>query len=215
MPNVLGERVEATVKWFDPVRGFGFVQLSDGSPDALIPNALVQSSGYTALPDGTAVVVDIIEGRKGKQVSVLHSVDTSTAKPPRPRGEGGGRFGGQERGGQERGGQERGGARYQNESPRFANRGGDRGPRPAEGGRSFASGPTLTGPATEVEGVVKWFNGAKGFGFIGPDDGSRDVFVHIKTLERAGLSGLNENQRVRLTFRQGEKGPEAINIAMI
>ncbi|HYG86330.1 MAG TPA: cold shock domain-containing protein [Azospirillum sp.] len=190
-PNVVGERVEATVKWFDPVRGFGFVQPSDGSPDALIPNALVQSSGHDALPDGTTVVVDIIEGRKGNQVSALHSVDTSTAKPSRPRGEGGGRFG-------DRGGD------------RFGNRGGDRGPRPAGPRRPFDTGPT-----TEAEGTVKWFNGAKGFGFISPDGGGRDVFVHIKALERSGLSGLNENQRVRLTIRQGEKGPEAVSVATI
>lgn len=45
-------------------------------------------------------------------------------------------------------------------------------------------------------GTVKWFNGQKGFGFIQPDDGSKDVFVHISAVERAGLSGLNEGQKV-------------------
>ena len=64
-------------------------------------------------------------------------------------------------------------------------------------------------------GTVKWFNGTKGFGFIAPDGGGRDVFVHVKALERSGLSGLNENQRVRLTFRQGEKGPEAVSVSEI
>ncbi|HYH37737.1 MAG TPA: cold-shock protein [Azospirillum sp.] len=208
-PTVLGERVDATVKWFDPVRGFGFVQPKDGSADALIPNALVQSAGYDALPDGTSVVVDIIEGRKGHQVSALHSVDTSTAKPSRPpRPERGpARFGDRNN---DRGG-DRGAPRFGDRGgDRFADRGGDRGPRPAGPRRSAADGPT-----TEAEGTVKWFNGTKGFGFIAPDGGGRDVFVHVKALERSGLSGLNENQRVRLTFRQGEKGPEAVSVSEI
>ena len=47
-----------------------------------------------------------------------------------------------------------------------------------------------------TQGTVKWFNGQKGFGFIQPDDGSRDVFVHISAVERAGMQSLNEGQRV-------------------
>jgi CspA family cold shock protein len=47
-----------------------------------------------------------------------------------------------------------------------------------------------------MQGTVKWFNGQKGFGFIQPDDGSKDVFVHISAVERAGLYGLNEGQKV-------------------
>ena len=47
-----------------------------------------------------------------------------------------------------------------------------------------------------TQGTVKWFNGQKGFGFIQPDDRSQDVFVHISAVERAGLQGLNEGQRV-------------------
>ena len=46
------------------------------------------------------------------------------------------------------------------------------------------------------QGTVKWFNGQKGFGFIQPDDGSKDVFVHITAVERAGMFGLNEGQKV-------------------
>ncbi len=47
-----------------------------------------------------------------------------------------------------------------------------------------------------TQGTVKWFNGQKGFGFIQPDDGGRDVFVHISAVERAGMSNLNEGQKV-------------------
>jgi CspA family cold shock protein len=47
-----------------------------------------------------------------------------------------------------------------------------------------------------TQGTVKWFNGQKGFGFIQPDDGSKDVFVHISAVERAGMSSLNEGQKI-------------------
>jgi CspA family cold shock protein len=47
-----------------------------------------------------------------------------------------------------------------------------------------------------TQGTVKWFNGQKGFGFIQPDDGSKDVFVHISAVERAGMNTLNEGQKV-------------------
>jgi CspA family cold shock protein len=46
------------------------------------------------------------------------------------------------------------------------------------------------------EGTVKWFNGQKGFGFIQPSDGGKDVFVHISAVERAGMNGLNEGQKI-------------------
>jgi len=55
-------------------------------------------------------------------------------------------------------------------------------------------------------GVVKWFNAQKGFGFIQPDDGSKDVFVHISAVERAGLGTLNEGQKVSYELEQGRQG---------
>ena len=61
-------------------------------------------------------------------------------------------------------------------------------------------------------GTVKWFNAQKGFGFIQPDDGGQDVFVHISAVERAGLGSLEENQKVSFETEQGPKGPQAVNI---
>ena len=55
-------------------------------------------------------------------------------------------------------------------------------------------------------GTVKWFNPIKGYGFISPDDGSKDAFVHISAVERAGLSGLNEGQRVSFELQRGQNG---------
>ena len=55
-------------------------------------------------------------------------------------------------------------------------------------------------------GTVKWFNMAKGFGFIEPEDGSKDAFVHISAIERAGISSLNEGQRVEYELQPGRDG---------
>jgi cold shock protein len=56
------------------------------------------------------------------------------------------------------------------------------------------------------EGTVKWFSSQKGYGFIQPSDGSKDVFVHVTTVERAGLSGLNEGQKVSFDLERGQQG---------
>jgi cold shock protein len=62
-------------------------------------------------------------------------------------------------------------------------------------------------------GTVKWFNAQKGYGFIQPDDGSRDVFVHISAVERAGLSGLNEGQKIGYDVELGQRGKtSAVNL---
>jgi CspA family cold shock protein len=55
-------------------------------------------------------------------------------------------------------------------------------------------------------GTVKWFNAQKGYGFIQPDDGSKDVFVHISAVERAGLGGLHENQKLSYQLERGQQG---------
>lgn len=55
-------------------------------------------------------------------------------------------------------------------------------------------------------GTVKWFNATKGYGFIQPDDGSKDVFVHISAVERSGLGRLNEGQKVQYEVQRGQQG---------
>ena len=61
-------------------------------------------------------------------------------------------------------------------------------------------------------GTVKFFNTSKGFGFIAPEDGGKDVFVHASAVERAGLRGLNEGQRVSFDVQPDAKGSKAVNL---
>ena len=64
-------------------------------------------------------------------------------------------------------------------------------------------------------GTVKWFNGEKGYGFITPEDGSKDLFVHFSAIQGEGYKTLNEGQKVEYEATQGQKGPQASNVRVI
>lgn len=163
--------IEATVKWFNGEKGFGFVELSDGSGDVFLHIAVLQNAGHESVPPGAKLRVEVGQGPKGRQVVRVIDVDESTAvsEPPRRPG-----------------------------------------PAPARGG----PGRSQPDPSTAVEltGAVKWFNGIKGFGFVGADDAGKDVFVHASVLERSGMSDLAEGQRIRMRVVETPKGREAISI---
>jgi CspA family cold shock protein len=184
-----GPVVDATVKWFNPEKGFGFAELSDGTGDAFLHIGVLQAAGREAVPPGAKLKVNVGQGQKGRQITHVHEVDESAAadyrRPPRPGGFGGGPGGGS-------GGGYGGGG------------GGGRSPR-------MAPDPST---AVDMSGTVKWFNGEKGFGFVSVADGGKDVFLHISVLERAQLSHLAEGQRVAMKVVDTPKGREAISISL-
>ena len=68
---------------------------------------------------------------------------------------------------------------------------------------------------TTQTGTVKWFNDGKGFGFIAPDDGGKDLFAHFREIQAGCFKTLTENQRVEFEVTQGAKGPQASNIRVL
>ncbi len=179
-----GPETTAIVKWFNGEKGFGFVELAGGGGDAFLHISVLSRAGYQTVSPGATLKVLTSAGQKGPQVAEVNSVDESTATP-----ETGGRSGG----GMGMGGGGGGGF------------GGDR-PRPAP------RAPVDLSSAVEMRGTVKWFNAEKGFGFVMPDGGGKDVFVHISALNRGGLSGLEPNQTVKMQVADGRRGPEAVSV---
>jgi CspA family cold shock protein len=89
-----GPERQAKVKWFNGEKGFGFVELTDGSGEAFLHISVVEGAGHTALESGTTLTVRVGQGAKGPQITEITAVDASTAEPsrgPRPGGGGGGR----------------------------------------------------------------------------------------------------------------------------
>jgi CspA family cold shock protein len=84
-------------------------------------------------------------------------------------------------------------------------------PRPARPAYQSSADRTTV----EEVGTVKWFNASEGFGFIASDRGGKDIFVHASALERAGIMGLAEGQRVAVAVADGQKGPEAVSLRSI
>jgi cold shock protein len=83
---------------------------------------------------------------------------------------------------------------------------------PGGAGGSDRRGPR---PAATIEGVVKWFDAEKGYGFIAPDGGGKDVFIHITALRRSSVTALDAGQRVKVEVVEGKKGLEADRIVLI
>jgi cold shock protein len=159
-----GRRVEAKVKWFNASKGFGFVVLSDGSPDAFLPMAVLRRAGYEDVPDGASITCEVGAGAKGPLVTNVLNIDTSTATTSP------------------------GADVYDRRTPR---------------------------PSSTLEGAVKWFEADKGYGFISPDAGGKDVFIHVTALRRSGIAALDPGQRVRVEVVDGRKGLEAERITLI
>ncbi|HJT08165.1 MAG TPA: cold shock domain-containing protein [Stellaceae bacterium] len=158
-----GRRVEAKVKWFNAAKGFGFVTLSDGSPDAFLPMAVLRRAGYEDVREGASISCEVGTGAKGPLVVTVLNLDNSTALPA------------------------------------------------GMGGAARAAGR----PAQTLEGAVKWFEADKGYGFIAPDGGGKDIFIHVTALRRSGVNQVGPGQRVRVDVVDGRKGLEADKVTLI
>jgi cold shock protein len=189
-PAPSGPTIDATVKWFNPEKGFGFVELSDGSGDVFLHARALEAAGQESVPPGSKLSVRVGQGQKGRQVTEVLEVDTSTAEAAPARRSFGDRPGGGGGG--------------------FGGGGGGFGGAPRAGGGPRAA----TGPTEERVGTVKWYNPEKGFGFIAVEGGGKDVFVHVTVISRSGLNDLAEGQRVVVQVGQGPKGPEARGIEL-
>jgi CspA family cold shock protein len=156
-----GRRVEATVKWFSPDKGFGFIALSDGTPDAFLPMAALRRAGREDIREGASITCEIGPGAKGPLVVNVLSIGRPAAAPAP--------------------------ARVEAERP---------------GGQ-------------KLDGAVKWFEPLKGYGFISPDGGGKDIFIHVTTLRRSGVEALGPGRRVRVDVVDGKKGLEADTVKLI
>ena len=169
-PMAEGPETDAVVKWFNGQKGFGFVELADGSGDAFLHVSVVERGGHGSVPPGATLEVRAGPGPKGPQVTEILSVDASTATQEQPR-------------------------RPRPERPAYH--------------------PSADRTTVEEIGTVKWYNANKGFGFIAPDRGGKDIFVHASVLERSGIMGLAEAQRVAVDVADGQKGPEAVGLRVV
>lgn len=188
LPAREGDTVKATLKWFNPIKGFGFVTPEDGQGDAFLHVSVLAQAGMEQLADGTAISCQIGPGAKGRQVvrilEVL-GVDPNFA-PQQQGGFGGGNHGG-----------------------------GRRDYAPRDHGGYDHGGYGHGGPETETTATVKWFKPDKGFGFLAGDDAGKDIFVHKSLLRRCDIIVLDTGMKVECRCRDSEKGREATWIRVI
>ncbi len=182
--QVVGEGT-GVVKFFNGQKGFGFIVQDGGGEDVFVHISAVEQAGLTGLADGQPLGYTLVD--RGGKVS---ATDLKIDGEPMPVSD-------------------RGPPRDRGDRPdRGADRGGDRG-----GGGGFGGAPQRQLTGEKASGTVKFFNAMKGFGFVQRDDGQPDAFVHISAVERAGMPGLNEGDRITFDIEVDRRGKfAAVNL---
>ena len=214
--------VEAQVKWYNARKGFGFVLGPDGQ-DVFFHASALTEAGIEPPETGDTLVCEIGTDRQGRRLVTRiterrlgDGVPAEGARRPFRDGPPGGGF--NERPPRRDFG---GGGGFGDRPPRrdFASPpgAGFGAPRPSFSDRppprrEFGGDRDAGGPTYAVNGTVKWFDQVRGFGFVTPDDGGQDVFLHSSVLQRAGKQDVQQGEKVALDVRDGQRGRQAVNL---
>lgn len=195
--------ISGKVKWFNQVKGFGFITPDDDSGDVFLHLSCLRQAGYETVEEGAAITADVAKRPKGMQAVRILKLDASSG------GGGGGR-------GPSMGPR---GHDHRDRGDRFERPDrGDRGDRRPPMGRSPMGGagrfPPVVAEGEFMTATVKWFNPVKGYGFVTQGDGSQDIFIHMEVLRRTGLNELQPGQAVRVRIGAGPKGPQVADIRL-
>ncbi len=184
--QVVGEGT-GVVKFFNAQKGFGFVVRDDGAEDVFVHISAVEQAGLVGLAEGQPLGFTLVD--RGGRISATELKIDGEPMPVTDRGP----------------------PRERDAAPRGGPAGGGYGGGGAGGGG--APQRTLTGE--KATGTVKFFNAMKGFGFIQRDDGQPDAFVHISAVERAGMSSLNEGDKLSFELEIDRRGKHAaVNLSV-
>jgi CspA family cold shock protein len=216
---------QGTVRWFDVERGFGFLALEDGADDLFVhASEIVGFDGIRQLREGQVVEFEVGEGDRGPQARNVRVTGDAAADAPvgvlgtvawyeptkgygfvRPDGNRPQIF-------VHSSAIVGGGVISDGQRVAFLVVDGEKGP---QADHLLPLGPEAAVQAADgADGTVSWYDGGKGFGFVRPDNGGEDVFVHVRDLAR-GLDGLAEGDRVTFRVSAGEKGPQGSDVRVV